>query len=190
MHPAALKAFFRTDLSLRLRDDERGAVPLPLLTGKSARSIVTMGMPAFIYRWWFGAAMRALETSLLGLAGIRPQRRTIIGGLGALTREKAAAHLKGRGARPPGRRSSAARAFFVSPAATSVRAGDRPSVPPVSAARGGRSAPIWRAPDGGGNNPLGPVRMAKLSSEVLNRSAAPWRPARADGEHLAAHLQT
>lgn len=96
MHPAALKAFFEQTFryGFAMTNEARG-FPKPLLTGKSARSIVTMGMPAFIYRWWFGAyAMRALETSLLGLAGIRPQRRTIIGGLGALTREKAAAHLK------------------------------------------------------------------------------------------------
>jgi len=96
MHPAALKAFFEQTFryGFAMTNEARG-FPKPLLTGKSARSIVTMGMPAFIYRWWFGAyAMRALETSLLGLAGIRPQRRTIIGGLGALTKEKAAAHLK------------------------------------------------------------------------------------------------
>ena len=93
---AALKAFFEQTFryGFAMTNEARG-FPKPLLTGKSARSIVTMGMPAFIYRWWFGAyAMRALETSLLGLAGIRPQRRTIIGGLGALTKEKAAAHLK------------------------------------------------------------------------------------------------
>jgi Flavodoxin-like fold len=36
-----------------------------LLKGRSARIVVTMGMPAFIYRWYFGAhGLKRLERSI------------------------------------------------------------------------------------------------------------------------------
>ena len=39
-----------------------GSMPKKLLAGRSARVVVTMGMPAFVYRWYFGAhSLRALE---------------------------------------------------------------------------------------------------------------------------------
>lgn len=95
--PAALKAFFEQTFryGFALPQQSAGGFPQGLLKGKSARSLVTMGMPGFIYRWWFGAfAVRAIETAMLGLAGIRPARRTLIGGMQAMTPEKAAARLK------------------------------------------------------------------------------------------------
>ncbi|NNC65231.1 MAG: flavodoxin family protein, partial [Gammaproteobacteria bacterium] len=50
------------------------------LRGKSARVIVTMGMPAFLYRWYFGAhGLKNLEQSILGFVGIKPVRATLIG---------------------------------------------------------------------------------------------------------------
>ena len=75
--------------------DETRNFPKPLLGGRSARIVVTMGMPAFIYRWWFGsAATRALAAGLLRLSGLKPVRQTVVGGTGGLTPAKAAAHLK------------------------------------------------------------------------------------------------
>ena len=54
--PALLKAFIeqvmRPGVALRYR--ERG-FPQRLLTGRSARLVVTMGMSATIYRWYFRA---------------------------------------------------------------------------------------------------------------------------------------
>jgi putative NADPH-quinone reductase len=51
-----------------------------LLKGKSARIIITMGMPAFVYRWYFGAhSLRSLKRSILSLVGIGPNRHTLIG---------------------------------------------------------------------------------------------------------------
>lgn len=62
-----------------------------LLRGKSARIVVTMGMPALAYRWWFGAhSLRSLKRNILGFCGIAPLRDTLIGnveGCGAATRE-------------------------------------------------------------------------------------------------------
>jgi putative NADPH-quinone reductase len=60
----------------------RGArgLPVPLLKGRSARLVVTMGMPALVYRWWFHAhGVRGLERSVLRFAGIKPVRETLIG---------------------------------------------------------------------------------------------------------------
>lgn len=51
-----------------------------LLKGRSARTIVTMGMPGLIYRWWFGAlTLRSLEQNILAFVGIGPCRHTVIG---------------------------------------------------------------------------------------------------------------
>jgi hypothetical protein len=39
-------------------------------------------MPAFIYRWWYGAhGLRNLQRSILGLVGIAPIRATLFGGV-------------------------------------------------------------------------------------------------------------
>jgi putative NADPH-quinone reductase len=51
-----------------------------LLKGKSARIVVTMGMPALLYRWYFGAhSLKSLERNILGFCGIGPIRETLIG---------------------------------------------------------------------------------------------------------------
>lgn len=54
--------------------------PRKLLTGRSARVIVTMGMPAFFYRWYFRAhSVKNLERNILGFCGFAPVRTTIVG---------------------------------------------------------------------------------------------------------------
>lgn len=56
-----------------------------LLTGRSARVVVTMGMPALIYRWYFFAhSLKSLERNILGFCGIGPIKETLIGGMGSL----------------------------------------------------------------------------------------------------------
>lgn len=51
-----------------------------LLKGRSARLVITMGMPAFVYRWYFGAhAEKLLRRNILGFVGIAPVRRSLIG---------------------------------------------------------------------------------------------------------------
>jgi putative NADPH-quinone reductase len=50
------------------------------LKGRSARIIVTMGMPALIYRWVFGAhSLKSLERNILRFAGFGPVKDTLIG---------------------------------------------------------------------------------------------------------------
>jgi putative NADPH-quinone reductase len=78
--PARLKAFleqvFRPGFAFHI-----GANAMQrLLKGRSARIVVTMGMPALVYRWYFGAhGLKALRRSVLGFCGFGPIRDTLIG---------------------------------------------------------------------------------------------------------------
>ena len=50
------------------------------LTGRSARVVVTMGMPALLYRYFFRAhSLKSLERNILGFVGIGPIHETLIG---------------------------------------------------------------------------------------------------------------
>jgi len=52
----------------------------PALTGKSARIVVTMGMPAVWFQLFYHAnGVRGLQRSILGMCGIKPVRTTYIG---------------------------------------------------------------------------------------------------------------
>jgi putative NADPH-quinone reductase len=79
--PALLKAFFeqigRPGFAIA-----KGRRPFRsgLLTGRSARVIVTMGMPSFIYRWFYLAhSLRSFERNVLRMCGLNPIHDTIIG---------------------------------------------------------------------------------------------------------------
>ena len=50
------------------------------LKGRSARVVVTMGMPAAVYRYFFRAhSVKSLERNILGFVGIAPVHETLIG---------------------------------------------------------------------------------------------------------------
>jgi putative NADPH-quinone reductase len=79
--PALLKGFlehiFRPGFAMEYRKD---GFPRRLLAGRSARIVVTMGMPALMYRWYFGAyGLRGFERSMLSFAGIKPIRECLYG---------------------------------------------------------------------------------------------------------------
>jgi putative NADPH-quinone reductase len=79
--PALLKAFFEQVFrpGFAIAAGKRGMWP-GLLTGKSARIVITMGMPSFLYRWYFLAhSLRSLERNILRFSGIGPIRETLIG---------------------------------------------------------------------------------------------------------------
>ncbi|UYN96833.1 MAG: NAD(P)H-dependent oxidoreductase [Enhydrobacter sp.] len=82
--PAVLKAFFEQTLRPGFAFDYRpSGLPTMHLKGRSARVIVTMGMPAFVYRWYFRAhGLKNLERNILKFVGIGPVRATLIGGVG------------------------------------------------------------------------------------------------------------
>ena len=78
--PALLKAFleqvFRYGFALAAPDGP----PRGLLGGRSVRVVVTMGMPAPVFRWVFGSyGLKSLERGLLWLSGFRPIRHLILG---------------------------------------------------------------------------------------------------------------
>jgi len=86
--PALLKGFLeqiaRPGFAFKDRPDGRGMAPA--LTGKSARIVVTMGMPALFFRWFYHAhGVRGLQRSILGFCGIKPIRTTYIGLVDAKT---------------------------------------------------------------------------------------------------------
>lgn len=79
--PALLKAFFEQAFrpGFAIAKGKRTMWP-GLLNGRSARIVVTMGMPAFVYRWYFLAhSLRSLERNILRFSGIGPIRETLIG---------------------------------------------------------------------------------------------------------------
>lgn len=89
--PALLKGFLERVLQpgFAFRSDTSMTGFKPLLSGKSARVIITMGTPAFVYRWYFGAhALKMLKRNILNFVGIRPVRHTLFGMIGASTEEK------------------------------------------------------------------------------------------------------
>lgn len=104
--PARLKGFieqaFRPGFALAYKP---GKLPEGLLKGKSARLIVTMGMPSFVYRFFFFAhGLRNLKRNVLNYAGVSPVRATLIGSAKGMTREAAGKWLAtaeslGRGGR-------------------------------------------------------------------------------------------
>lgn len=64
------------------------------LTGRSARVVVTMGMPALVYRWYFRAhSVKSLERNILGFVGIAPVNETLIGLTGDMKATDAAKWL-------------------------------------------------------------------------------------------------
>lgn len=80
--PALLKAFFEQLLrpGFAFAATEHKRVPKKLLAGKSARIIVSMGMPALFYRWYFREhSLKTLQRNILGFCGIRPIRASIVG---------------------------------------------------------------------------------------------------------------
>jgi putative NADPH-quinone reductase len=84
--PAVVKAFFEQVMrpGIAFAYQEQG-FPRRLLAGRSARLVVTMGMPAFLYRWYFGGhGLRGLERSILRFTGIRPVRETLFGMVGSV----------------------------------------------------------------------------------------------------------
>ncbi|NRT56089.1 NAD(P)H-dependent oxidoreductase [Sphaerotilus uruguayifluvii] len=78
-------------------------MPEKLLAGRSARVVVTMGMPALVYRYYFRAhSVKSLERNILGFVGIAPVHETLIGQVDApdaARREQHLAHLKRLGRR-------------------------------------------------------------------------------------------
>lgn len=79
--PALFKAFFeqvmRPGFAFRYRE---GGLPEKKLKGRTAHVVVTMGMPALLYRTFYGAhSLKSLERNILKFVGITPVCRSVIG---------------------------------------------------------------------------------------------------------------
>lgn len=79
--PALLKGFLeqvaRPGFALAMGES---GFPKRLLKGRSARIVVTMGMPTPFYRFFYRAhSVKSLERNILGFVGFRPVRRSLIG---------------------------------------------------------------------------------------------------------------
>lgn len=80
--PAATRGFLEQVLrpGFALAKPGEGGIGAKLLKGRSARIVVTMGMPALVYRWYFRAhSLKALERNILGFVGMAPIHETLIG---------------------------------------------------------------------------------------------------------------
>jgi putative NADPH-quinone reductase len=80
--PALLKGFLEQVArpGFAFHRDEKNPFGKKALGGRSARILVTMGMPALVYRWYFRAhSVKSLERNILGFVGIAPVHETLVG---------------------------------------------------------------------------------------------------------------
>jgi putative NADPH-quinone reductase len=83
--PALLKGFIeqvaRPGFAIA-KDTRANPLAPKALAGRSARVVVTMGMPAAVYRWIYRAhSVKSLERNILGFIGFAPIDETLLGGV-------------------------------------------------------------------------------------------------------------
>jgi NAD(P)H dehydrogenase (quinone) len=92
--PALLKGFMERILQpdLIARAETENAMNWNIFPNKTARVVMTMGMPVSIYRWWYrGHALKLLTRNILNFIGIKPVRHSLFGMIGTskpATRER------------------------------------------------------------------------------------------------------
>jgi putative NADPH-quinone reductase len=82
--PALLKGFMeqvmRPGVAFAYPEPGKGGFAKTVLKGRSARVVVTMGMPAFFYRlWYLGHGIAGMRRNILNFVGISPVRETLFG---------------------------------------------------------------------------------------------------------------
>ena len=80
--PALLKAYLEQVMrpGFAFAYGKARGLPKKLLTGKSARIVVTMGMPSLFYRLYYRShSVRSLARNILGFVGFKPIRVSLIG---------------------------------------------------------------------------------------------------------------
>jgi NAD(P)H dehydrogenase (quinone) len=80
--PAIMKGFIERVLQpdLLTIQGSHNRASWSILKGKSARIIMTMGMPGWFYRWYFGAhALKLFKRNILHFTGVSPVRSTVYG---------------------------------------------------------------------------------------------------------------
>jgi putative NADPH-quinone reductase len=95
--PAMLKGLLEQTLrpGFAFSARQQGRWPVKLQSGKSARIVVTMGMPGWLYRWYFRAhSLRSLQRNILHFIGFRRVRATVIGNVANLSAAQRQAYLQ------------------------------------------------------------------------------------------------
>jgi putative NADPH-quinone reductase len=92
--PALLKGFLeqvmRPGVAFAYPEAGKSGFAATLLKGRSARVVVTMGMPAFLYRLWFlGHGIAGMRRNILNFVGIKPVRETLFGLAGSSQKSRA-----------------------------------------------------------------------------------------------------
>ncbi|CAN7332113.1 NAD(P)H-dependent oxidoreductase [Aminobacter sp. LjRoot7] len=86
--PALLKGFLEQVMRPGVAfdyPDKEGALTKSLLRGRSARIVVTMGMPTIFYRLWFlSHGIASMRRGILNFVGIKPVRETLLGPVGGI----------------------------------------------------------------------------------------------------------
>jgi putative NADPH-quinone reductase len=94
--PALLKGFLEQVLrpGFATSKVQKGTSWQKMLKGKSARIVITMGMPALAYRWYYRAhSLKSLERNILGFCGIGPIQENLFGLVEAVSDDKRAEWL-------------------------------------------------------------------------------------------------
>jgi len=78
--PALLNGFLERVLRPDIFEPYRNHQFLRLLKGKSARIVITMGMPSMVFRLWYGAhSLKILRDMILSNVGVSPIHTTLLG---------------------------------------------------------------------------------------------------------------
>ncbi|WP_432283753.1 NAD(P)H-dependent oxidoreductase [Aminobacter sp. BA135] len=91
--PALLKGFLEQTMRPGVAfqyPENKGMLTKSLLRGRSARIVVTMGMPSIFYRLWFlNHGIAGMRRGILNFVGIKPVYETLLGPVGgSLERRK------------------------------------------------------------------------------------------------------
>lgn len=84
--PALMKGFIERILQpgLIARENTDHEMNWSIFSNKTARIIMTLGMPVSIYRFWYGGhALKLLGRNILNFIGIKPVRHTLFGMVGS-----------------------------------------------------------------------------------------------------------
>ena len=89
--PAIMKGFIERVLQPDLLAIQKsgGEASWKIFKGKSARIIMTMGMPGWFYRWYYGAhALKLLKRNILHFSGVSPVRSSVYGMIEGVSDDK------------------------------------------------------------------------------------------------------
>jgi NAD(P)H dehydrogenase (quinone) len=87
--PAIFKGFLERVIQPDIFEPAKTGTFVTPWKGKSVRVVITMGMPALAYRWYFGAhALKMLKRHILGFLGAGPIRSTILGSIEDVSPER------------------------------------------------------------------------------------------------------